>query len=217
MESENTKTETPQTPTIAPAPEVFTEKKREIISVQVTPEEKRKITKMAIKDCGISVSEFVRTKIFLEPKATQAAESQEEPLQDEERRAYEETIDKLNSDKKQLVDENLKLKVEKTPIPTEQPKETPIIKTGLISEVEEEFKKAVDSLFQYREKKYAGFSEEKKTENSDYLDKDKFLKLVLLRGLRRMFNNNVLNESTGLQYQDMKTLSNIAKIDFDEV
>src|SRR5690606_16757441 len=94
-----------------PAPMVV-EKKREIISVQVTPEEKRKITTMAIKERGISVSEFVRTKIFLEPKQPVAPAAEiEEPLRDEERQTYEDTIDALNSRINELKETVVNLKV----------------------------------------------------------------------------------------------------------
>ncbi|MCW3076949.1 MAG: hypothetical protein JWO32_1558, partial [Bacteroidetes bacterium] len=52
METKTDATKTAEKTTVL---EAQTEKKREVLSVQVTPEEKRQITRMAVKDCGISV------------------------------------------------------------------------------------------------------------------------------------------------------------------
>jgi hypothetical protein len=200
----------------------FIEKKREILSVQVTPEEKRQITKMAIKDCGISVSEFVRTKIFLEPKRNLQEDEQiiDLPMQDEERQAYEETIDKLNLELKTLKSDVVKLKVSKVNLlpgglNTEESENKPSL--GVINSLNPDFINTIERVKEYRNKKFEALSDEDKKDFPDYLDFEKFFTTVLLRGFRRMYNNGVLKQHSGLLYEDVKLMASVSNIDFDEV
>jgi len=197
---------------VAPALEI--EKKREIISIQVTPEEKRTITRMAVKDCGISISEFVRTKIFVEPKTVIINNENESPLTDEERTIYDEKISELNLAYKKLLDENIKLKVSKAD-PNKKENETvvnPIEERALIIELESRTKTLFNRIKSFRED---AFKELDDTEKEKFEPFEKFVKVLLLRGLKRSYYGNCLNASTGLTTADIREMSEAEKIDYE--
>lgn len=93
------------------------EDKREFINIAVTKEQKTAIQKEAIEVCGISISEYCRTKI-LTPKADPQAETVVNTVNDEERELYEVRMKKDADTIKKLTEENVQLKVSKS-IPVE--------------------------------------------------------------------------------------------------
>ena len=198
---------------VAPALEI--EKKREIISIQVTPEEKRTITRMAVKDCGISISEFVRTKIFVEPKTVIINNENESPLTDEERTIYDEKISELNLAYKKLIDENIKLKVSKAD-PNKKEVEQIVIPTKenvLAIELEPKTKEFFDNIKNFRGLALGRLDD---TEKEKFEPFEKFVKVLLLRGLKRSFYGQCLNASTGLTTADIREMSEAENIDYEE-
>lgn len=198
---------------VAPALEI--EKKREIISIQVTPEEKRTITRMAVKDCGISISEFVRTKIFVEPKTVIINNENESPLTDEERTIYDEKISELNLAYKKLIDENIKLKVSKAD-PNKKEVEQIVIPTKenvLAIELEPKTKEFFDNIKNFRDLALGKLDD---TEKEKFEPFEKFVKVLLLRGLKRSFYGQCLNASTGLTTADIREMSEAENIDYEE-
>lgn len=199
---------------IAQAPE--TEKKREIISVQVTPEEKKTITRMAVKDCGISVSEFVRTKVFMEQKLVSQESTKENPISDEERLIYEEKISEFNAENKKLKDDIIKLKVasanpkdkhEEIIIPEVNVNEFKIV-------LEPKSKSIIDKIKDFRDEKFKNLSDEDKKE---FIPFEKYLIVLLMRGLKRSYYGGILYSNTGLTTDDVKVIAEAEKIDYDEV
>lgn len=198
---------------VAPALEI--EKKREIISIQVTPEEKRTITRMAVKDCGISISEFVRTKIFVEPKTVIINNENESPLTDEERTIYDEKISELNLAYKKLIDENIKLKVSKAD-PNKKEVEQIVVPTKenvLAIELEPKTKEFFDNIKNFRDLVLGKLDD---TEKEKFEPFEKFVKVLLLRGLKRSFYGQCLNASTGLTTADIREMSEAENIDYEE-
>lgn len=193
------------------------ERKRETISFQVTPKEKTQITYMAIKDCGISVSEFIRTKIFVEPKTL---EPQDEvlpnPMDDEERAIYEEKLKEITAENVRLKDELIKVKVLKTELHQDE-ENTEIEKTvtndinDLVIHLEPEFKQLFDRAKEYRDEQSKTFTP--KRLQKEYYDFNKFLKVLILRGVKRSYSNNELKADTGLLLSDFTAMEAIAKID----
>lgn len=189
------------------------ERKRETISFQVTPKEKKEITYMAIKDCGISVSEFIRTKIFIEPKKNEPIEALlPNPMDDEERAIYEDKLKEVTKENVVLKDELIKIKVLKTDI--HKGEETEIIveenANGLTIQLEPEFKELFDRIKKYREEKANTLDEDEK---KAFYDFNTFLKLLILRGAKRSYNSDDLKNSTGLVLSDLTAMLKITGID----
>jgi hypothetical protein len=197
---------------VAPALEI--EKKREIISIQVTPEEKRTITRMAVKDCGISISEFVRTKIFVEPKTVIINNENESPLTDEERTIYDEKISELNLAYKKLLDENIKLKVSKADPNIKEVEQivVPTKENVLAIELEPKTKEFFDNIKNFRDLALGELDEKEKEEFEPF---EKFVKVLLLRGLKRSYYGSCLNSSTGLTTADIREMSEAENIDYE--
>lgn len=196
-------------------PIIETEKKREIISVQITPEEKRKITRMAIKECGISVSEFVRTKIFMDHKTINENNDVENPVLDEERVLYEDKLSELNEENKKLKDEIVKIKVafanpnnEIDEVVTEQ-----INENELKINFAENSKVLIDSIKTFRDEKFKNLSEKEK---ENFFSFEKYLVLLLIRGLKRSYYFAALNSNTGLNIDDVRKIAEFEKIDYEE-
>lgn len=192
------------------------EKKREIISVQVSAEEKRLITRMAIKDCGISVSEFVRTKVFAEPAkqpTNEKGELSETPLTDEEKEMYEEKMTELNAENRKLKDEIVKIKVLNADPGKAKEAEPAVSANTLILELSEGFKNGLDALKKFRDEKALNLPEDEK---AAFASNEKYLKTIFLRGLKRSFNNGILGENTGLKTEDIKTMAAAEEIDYDD-
>lgn len=190
------------------------ERKRETISFQVTPKEKKEITYMAIKDCGISVSEFIRTKIFIEQKKIEPVEALvPNPMDDEERAIYEDKLKEVTKENGTLKDELIKIKVLKTDI--HKGEETEIIDqeekaNSLTIQLEPEFTELFDRIKKYREDKFNSLDPEKQKEFYDF---NTFLKLLILRGAKRSYNSDDLKNSTGLALSDFTALLEITGID----
>lgn len=199
---------------IAPTPE--TEKKREIISVQVTPEEKKTITRMAVKDCGISVSEFVRTKVFMEQKTVEKDSANESPISDEERIIYEEKLSEINAENKQLKDDMIKLKVASAN-PKDKTNEIVIpevIENELKIVLESKSKVIIDTIKTFRDEKFKNLSDEDKAE---FIPFEKYLIVLLMRGLKRSYYGGILYSNTGLTTDDVRIMADAEKVDYDEV
>ncbi len=134
------------------------EEKREFINVQVSKEQKQAITKHAIVNCGISVSEYGRTKMldFSEPKKEVEKTSGE--LTDDERAIYEEGMKKSSERDKQkddlinkLTAENLELKE----ILKNEPKQKNA-ESNIVIELTPEQRKIVDDSIVYETKSFFG-------------------------------------------------------------
>lgn len=191
-----------------------TEKKREIISVQVTPEEKRLITRMAVKDCGISVSEFVRTKVFMEQKPTIINDAIESPITDEERAIYEEKLSEVNEENKKLKEDIVKLKVSKAdPKEIIEPVIPPVNENSLNVEFDPKTYKVFDQIKNFREEKFSSLSDEDKAK---FIPFEKYLKVLLLRGLKRSYYGGVLNSNTGLTTDEIREMAKAESIDYDD-
>ena len=192
------------------------ERKRETISFQVSPKEKTQITYMAIKDCGISVSEFIRTKIFLEPKKAEPIEPLlPNPMDDEERAIYEGKLKEITDENAILKNQIVKDKVLKSEI-IEDAGTTEIkdIVTDnindLVIKLEPELKQLVDRIKQFREDKFKTLDIE---EQKSFYDLNKFLKLILFRGFRRSYSLSELKASTGLVLSEIESISESEGID----
>lgn len=134
------------------------DEKREFINVQVTKEQKQAITKHAIVNCGISVSEYGRTKMldFSEPK--KEVEKPEVELSDDERAMYEERMKKSSAIDKQkdelinkLTAENLELKE----ILKNEPKQE-VRESNIVIELTPEQRKIVDDSIKYESNSFFG-------------------------------------------------------------
>jgi len=84
------------------------------ISVKLKPEEKQKLIQKAVTENGLTVSEFVRYKIFEEEpenkEMAKAPDQEREILQDEEREAYEKLIQAQRQAIADLTEELYKVK-----------------------------------------------------------------------------------------------------------
>lgn len=185
------------------------ERKRELITISVSPDEKRRITRMAVSDCGISVSEFIRTKVFLEsPKPTEPI--QESPLKDEEREIYEEKIREFSEEIQTLKDTLVKTKVLNTNVEDIAEISEAMPENAILIELEPELKQLLDQVKKFRDEKALTLNPEKLKEFYDY---NTFLKLILLRGFRRSYGLSSLNENTGLKWSDFNAMVELCKID----
>lgn len=147
------------TPKIEPTTSVETkEEKREFINVQVTKEQKQAITKHAIVNCGISVSEYGRTKMldFSEPK--KEVEKTDESMSDDDRAIYEEGMKKSSEREKQkdelinkLTAENLELKE----LLKNEPKQE-VSESNIVIELTPEQRKIVDDSIIFESKSFFG-------------------------------------------------------------
>ena len=193
------------------------EKKREIVSVQVTPEEKRIITRMAVKDCGISVSEFVRTKIFMEPKTGLLEDKNENPILDEERLIYEDKISDLNTELKKVKDDFLKYKISITKPVQDDLVATPqkeFVENGLNIALESTTKSLFDGIKKFRDDEFNNLSDDEKL---NFLPFEKYLALLLIRGLRRSYYAGVLNSNTGLTTDNIKEMAEAEGFNYYDV
>ncbi len=184
------------------------ERKREVISFQVSPQEKTQITYMAIKDRGISVSEFIRTRIFAEPKKVDSNESViSNPLDDEERTIYEEKIKNITKENTVLKD-HLILNSAVKDIILEETKKTEEENIGindetdLIIKLDPKLKQLFDRAKQYREDQCRSLDPEKQKE---YYDFNKFLNVLLLKGIKHGYSRLNLKSDTGLILSDFTT------------
>lgn len=193
------------------------ERKRETISFQVTPQEKTEITYMAVKGCGISVSEFIRTKIFAEAKPVELMEALlPNPFDEEERSIYENKLSEMKKENEMLKDELIKAKVSRTEIHAEGEKngiesveqET---ENNLVINLEPEFKQLFDSAKKYRDELSKTF--EPTRTQKEFYDFNKFLKVLLLRGAKRSYYNNSLKIDTGLVLSEFTAMEEITGID----
>ena len=89
------------------------DKKRTFLNISVSPNEKLQVTKEAVSGCGISVSEYCRTKIFT-PKPEQNIEQVIDFVSDPEREVYENKIKELKETNSLLNEELIKIKVGKS-------------------------------------------------------------------------------------------------------
>lgn len=192
------------------------ERKRETISFQVTPKEKKEITYMAIKDCGISVSEFIRTKIFIEPKKIEPVEALvPNPMDDEERAIYEDKLKEVTKENGALKDELIKIKVLKTDVrSSNELDQTETIVSdntnNLAILLEPEFKELFDRIKKYRDDKFNTLTAD---EQKEFYDFNTFLKLLILRGVKRSYNSSDLKSSTGLVLSDFEPALKVAGVD----
>lgn len=194
-----------------PALNIDAEKKREVISFQVSPSEKREITFKAIKECGCTVSEFIRAKIFMEPKKIEVPVTSEAiAFDDEERLIYEDKLKELTDENKVLKDKLINERILKTTIDPNGivlPKENEGNNISIFSEPE--FKSLLDKIKAYRDEKLASLDEEDKAK---YYDFNTFLKLMFLRGVQRSYFSSDLKNSTGLQLSDFDSILEVSKI-----
>ncbi len=205
----NNEAETPVLP-------IEKEKKREIISVQVTPEEKRKINIMALKDCGISVSEFVRTKIFLEPKKNSIEAPTENPISDEEREMFKETLNSKNEEIKPLKDEKVKIKVANVKERQNEAQNnelTELEKSALIIVLNEKYMAIFNRIKSYRKEALEKMNDKDK---AVFFDFNKYLITLLLRGLRRSYYNAQLASNSGLNTGNIAEIAAAELIDYEE-
>ena len=211
---ETVKTEVKET--VETLPQLLeTEKKREVISVQVTPEEKRKITVMAVKDCGISVSEFIRTRAFMDIKAITSNTEEPMPLIDEEREIYEVKITELNAENLKLKTDIVNLKVTNAkPSNTEIEVIKPEVYEGSLNIVfEPKMNTLFDRIKSFRNDKLKTLTEE---EQLTFLPFDKYVKVLLMRGLKRSYYGSVLNSHTGLTTDDIRDMAEAENINYEE-
>jgi hypothetical protein len=181
-----------------------TEKRRETITFQLTPSEKRELTTIAIQECGISVSEFIRTRIFApvvkEKESTETIESQ---FSDEERLIYEEKIKEQKALIKSLTDELTSVKISKATVKESTDFEIPetieesVLKINLLPE----FKNVIDRIKEYRVEKEKSFVGSRL--QATFYDNNKFFTLMLLRGFKRSFYSSDLGSNTGLKLSEL--------------
>lgn len=137
------------------------EEKREFINISVTKEQKSAITKAAITDCGVTVSEYCRTKILApkqEPEEQKIISSDEETIL-----AYEERLKKDSETIKKQAEEIIQLKILKS-VPVLENKETdakeeelPIIsESAIVLELTPEQRKIVDDSIVYETNSFFG-------------------------------------------------------------
>jgi hypothetical protein len=171
---------------------------------------------MAVKDCGISVSEFVRTKVFMEQKTILIDESKESPITDEERIIYEEKLSEINAEVKKLKDDIVKLKVASA-----NPKDT---KDEVITtEAEENVLKVVlepktleifNRVKNFRDEKSNAIVNDDK---NDFFSFEKYLVILLIRGMKRSYYGGILNSNLGLTTDDLREMAVAESIDYDDV
>ena len=191
------------------------EKKREIISVQVTPEEKRTITRMAVKDCGISVSEFVRTKVFMEQKPVTTNEVIESPITDEEREIYEEKISEVNAENRKLKDDIIKLKVAGAdPNEKEAAIIVPVDENVLHIPLKPETMAIFNKVKDFREEIIKTLPNDEKYSVFAF---EKYLSVLLMRGLKRSYYSGALYSGTGLATDNIREMAVSESIDYDEL
>jgi hypothetical protein len=192
------------------------EKKREVLSIQLTPEEKRTITRMAVQDCGISVSEFVRTKIFADPKKMFAENINESPITDEEREIYENKLSDVNKQMKVLKEEliNLRVSIANPNLETLEEAIKPVTDNELSIQFSADAFPIIESIRKFREEQAAKLDDKEKEKYYGY---NKYLIAILIRGFRRSYFNGELNINTGLTTDDMKLMAKVENIDYDNL
>lgn len=192
-----------------------TERKRELITFQVTHSEKKEITEEAIGVRGIPVSQYVRIKMFDLESAQTEPDILENPMDDEERETF-------NAKLKELKEENDSLKAKQTETkpaiaaPTfvkTEAKPTP--GNALTIECEPEFKALFERIKTNREEKALTLNEE---ELKSFYNFNDYLKVLLLRGLQRSYNIGNLKDSTGLTGDEFnEEKSKITTINEDDI
>lgn len=181
-----------------------TEKTREVIHVSVSPEEKRKIQVKAFKDYGLSVSEFGRNRLLMDDKESEASQTQNN-LSNADEEVFKEIINELREEISNLKNENQELQLAKG---GNEPNEN-----VLIANLEPEFIDLINRIKMFREEKYSQLEDEEKEK---FMPIEQYFKTIFLRGLKRSWNNSVLNSHTGIGLEDIKAVSEAAKIDYYE-
>ncbi len=195
--------------------------KRVVISISVTPEEKRKISVEALKDYETSVSDLIRSRMFIkpeEPKESEDTSTEEENEID----IYKEVIQDLKNEISELKESNLQLKLNENASTNEEIEdEKEIIKPTVPKEnilfiefkQDEDEKSIIQKIKEYRSELFEKLDPKLIEDFSDF---DKFSKIIFLRGLKRSYNNGILNESTGLYISDIQKASKLEQIDYSE-
>lgn len=193
--------------------------KREVISISVTPEEKRKISVEALKDYNTSVSDLIRSRMFIKHDAVPNQEAPTEKEETSESEIYEEVIRQLKAEISELKEENKELKLnadEPTNVDTvEEIEETPRKSNGLYIE----FVKGEDeeSILEKLKANRAQMSEELSPEElENFEDLEQLTKIILLRGFKRSYNSGYLAKDTGLRLSDVKKAAELEGINYDE-
>ena len=192
------------------------EKRRETITFQLTPSEKRELTKIAVQDCGISVSEFIRTRIFTPVvKVQETTETPESTFNEEERLIYEDKIKEQKALIKSLTEELTSAKIAKATIKedlgievleTEIEEDESVLKIKLLPK----FKSVVERIKAFRVEKEHSFVGSRL--QASFYNNDQFFTLMLLRGFKRSFYNSDLGSNTGLKLSDLEPVAKEAGI-----
>lgn len=192
--------------------------KREVISISVTPEEKRRISVEALKDYSTTVSDLIRSRMFV--KVEDTGQTDKEPKSENaEIEIYEEVIQQLKSEISDLKDKNLSLKLQfsENENPVLDPEEPTVKKENVLllefNDVEGE--SIIQKIRTFRSELF----EKAEPENVlEVYELEQFAKLLLFRGLRRSYNNGILNESTGLRISEVQQFVEQEGFDYsDEV
>ena len=198
--------------------------KRVVISISVTPEEKRKISVEALKDYETSVSDLIRSRMFIKPEEPKE-DVGDSTGEDTEIEIYKEVIQDLKNEITELKESNLQLKLnenenapddeednsnEKETIEPTAPKENILF---IEFEQEEDEKSIIQKIKEYRSELFERLDPK---EIEDFKDFDKYSKTIFLRGLKRSYNNGVLNEGTGLHILDIQNTAKLEQIDYSD-
>lgn len=188
--------------------------RREVISVSVSPEEKRKISVEALKKYNTSVSDLIRKRMFLDHEADEHLEK--DPTESED--VHKEVIQELKADILELEEENATLKLKLSQAQTEKVnpepnKSTQVYGVVLSFEDNEDGENLLDLIKEHRAELFENLPS---NELEDFYDFDKFIKTLFMRGLKRTFNNGMLREETGLSISTVKLIAQLEDIDYSE-
>lgn len=185
------------------------QEKREVISISVTSDEKRKISVEALKKYNTSVSDLIRKRMFLDHEA----EEQNVQAKEENEEYHLEVIQELKSDLLELENENAELKLKLAQAKSAETENNQTVATGYILSFadDQDGRNLIEMIKAHRAELFENLSEK---DLESFYDFEKYIQTMFLRGLKRTFNNGLLKEETGLSISMVKQVATLEDIEY---
>lgn len=193
--------------------------KRAMISIGVSAEEKRRISVEALKDYETSVSELIRSRMFVKTEDSEG--NQNEPtLKSEEVEVYKDVIQQLKDEIIELKDQNSKFELQ-----INENKEVGEIESEELNITQNdnmvllnfsENSQGLSIIKMIRDFRTELFKESEIDSVENFPDFKVFAKTLFLRGLKRSYNNGILKEGTGLNISEIENFSEQEGISYSE-
>lgn len=172
--------------------------KRAVISISLSADEKRRISVEALRDYSTSVSDLIRSRMFIKTENKSKTD-------DEEIEILKEVIQQLKAEIEDLKDKNSSLEIKHSESENSFEEERKIFSNENVLSLEFlENKSGVSIIQKINEYRSELFKKLDPQNNKGFYDFDKFSKLIFLRGLKRSYNNGMLKEDTGLAISEVE-------------